>query len=106
EESVAGMLAEYVRRREAMVEGLSAVAGVRAPWPEGAFYVFADVSALYPKKKLSGSAAFCERLLTEAHVAALPGEAFGEDRCVRFSFATPIEKIQEGVRRFADWAGR
>jgi aspartate aminotransferase len=106
EESVAGMLAEYIRRREAMVKGLSAVAGVRAPLPEGAFYVFADVSGLYPKMKLAGSAAFCERLLSEAHVAAVPGEAFGEDRCVRFSFATPIEKIQEGMRRFAEWAGR
>jgi aspartate aminotransferase len=106
EESVAGMLAEYVRRREAMVKGLTAVSGVRAPWPEGAFYSFADVSALYGKKKLHGSAAFCERLLSEAHVAAVPGEAFGDDRCVRFSFATSIERIQEGMRRFAEWAGR
>jgi aspartate aminotransferase len=104
EESVAEMLAQYVRRREAMVKGLEAVAGVRAPWPEGAFYAFADVSALYGRKKVAGSTAFCERLLSEAHVAAVPGEAFGDDRCVRFSFATPIERVQEGIRRIAEWA--
>jgi aspartate aminotransferase len=106
EESVTGMLAEYVRRREVMVKGLVAVSGVRAPWPEGAFYAFADVSALYGRKDVSGSVVFCERLLSEAHVAAVPGDAFGDDRCVRFSFATAIERIQEGMRRFADWASR
>ena len=106
EESVAEMLAQYVRRREAMVKGLESIAGVRVAWPEGAFYAFADVSALYPRKKVSGSAAFCEKLLSQAHVAAVPGEAFGDDSCVRFSFATPIERVEEGVRRIADWASR
>jgi aspartate aminotransferase len=104
EESVAAMLAHYVRRRETMVKGLESVAGVRLNWPEGAFYAFADVSALYARKDAAGSAAFCERLLSEAHVATVPGEAFGEDSCVRFSFATPIERVEEGLRRFADWA--
>ena len=75
------------------------------PNPEGAFYAFADVSALYPRKGVSGSAAFCDRLLAEAHVAAVPGDAFGDDACVRFSFATDEERVNEGVRRFAAWAG-
>ncbi|HEX7251275.1 MAG TPA: pyridoxal phosphate-dependent aminotransferase [Thermoanaerobaculia bacterium] len=104
EQSVAEMLSQYVRRREAMVKGLESVPGVRVPWPEGAFYAFADVSKLYPSKKLPGSAAFCERLLAEAYVAAVPGEAFGDDHCIRFSFATPIERVQEGMRRLAEWA--
>lgn len=101
--SVGGMLAEYGRRREVMVAGLAAVDGVRCGSPEGAFYAFADVSALYGPKKVSGSAAFCERLLAEAHVAAVPGDAFGDDACVRFSFATGLDRIEEGLRRFARW---
>jgi aspartate aminotransferase len=104
EASVAGMLAEYERRREAMLAGLLAVAGVRCDAPEGAFYAFADVSKLFGRKGVSGSAAFCERLLAEAHVAAVSGDAFGNDACVRFSFATRLERIAEGMRRLGRWA--
>jgi aspartate aminotransferase len=103
DESVAGMLAEYSRRREVMVAGIAAIPGVRCGVPEGAFYAFADVSALYRSKRVSGSAAFCERLLAEARVAAVPGDAFGDDACVRFSFATGLDRIEEGLRRFAGW---
>jgi aspartate aminotransferase len=103
EESVAGMLAEYARRREAMVRGLAALGGVRCGSPEGAFYAFADVSALYRARNVPGSQAFCERLLAEAHVAAVPGDAFGDDTCVRFSFATALDRIAEGLRRLALW---
>jgi aspartate aminotransferase len=104
--SVAGMLAHYESRRKTMVDGLAAIPGVRCPMPEGAFYAFADVSALYGRKGVAGSAGFCDRLLAEAHVAAVPGDAFGEDRCVRFSFATKTDRIREGVRRIAEWAVR
>ncbi|HVQ53549.1 MAG TPA: pyridoxal phosphate-dependent aminotransferase, partial [Thermoanaerobaculia bacterium] len=62
------MLGRYAARRRLMVEGLSAIPGVVCPSPEGAFYAFADVSALYGRKGVKGSAAFCDRLLTEAHV--------------------------------------
>ena len=104
--AVAGMLARYTERRRLMVEGLSAIEGIRCSSPEGAFYAFADVSALYPRKGVAGSAAFCDRLLAEAHVAAVPGDAFGDDACVRFSFATDEARIREGVRRIAAWAPR
>lgn len=89
-----------------MVEGLAAIPNVHCPMPEGAFYAFADVSRLYARKAVEGSADFCDRLLQEAHVAAVPGDAFGDDRCVRLSFATKTERIREGVRRIAEWAGR
>ena len=102
--SVAEMLTHYEARRKAMVEGLAAIPGVRCPMPEGAFYAFADVSALYARKGVSGSAGFCDRLLAEAHVASVPGDAFGADRCVRFSFATRTDRIREGVKRIAAWA--
>ncbi len=104
--SVADMLAHYEARRRTMVEGLAAVPGIRCPMPEGAFYAFADVSDLYARKGVSGSAGLCDRLLNEAHVAAVPGDAFGDDRCVRFSFATKTDRLREGVRRIAEWVGR
>ena len=104
DEAVAEMLAEYARRRDTMVTGLAAVSGIRCLPPEGAFYAFADVSALYGAKEAAGSAEFCERLLAETGVAAVPGDAFGEDDCVRFSFATSLPAIEEGLRRIAAWA--
>ena len=102
--AVAGMLARYEARRKIMVEGLSGIAGIRCPNPEGAFYAFADVSGLYGRKGVTGSVGFCDRLLAEAHVAAVPGDAFGDDACVRFSFATDEARIAEAVRRIAAWA--
>jgi aspartate aminotransferase len=104
EESVAQMLAQYARRRDAMVRGLSGIPGVEFVAPEGAFYLFPRVSALYEPKGVRGSVEFCRRLLDEARVAAVPGDAFGEDACVRFSFATPVERVEEGMRRLAVWA--
>jgi aspartate/methionine/tyrosine aminotransferase len=102
--AVEKMLREYDRRRRAMRDALQAIDGVRLCDPEGAFYVFPDVSQLYGPLSVAGSVDFCERLLTEAHVAAVPGEAFGVDGCVRFSFATPIDRVEEGMRRLAAWA--
>ncbi|MEP6769244.1 MAG: pyridoxal phosphate-dependent aminotransferase [Acidobacteriota bacterium] len=104
--SVAGMLAHYAARREAMLEGIGAIYGIEAAHPEGAFYVFPRVSSLYGRMGVSGSEELCRRLLAEAHVAAVPGEAFGEDSCIRLSFATPIERVREGMRRIAEWAGK
>jgi aspartate aminotransferase len=106
EATVRDMLSHYASRRGVMFEGLSAVPGVRCALPEGAFYVFADVSALYGSLGVSGSAAFCDRLLAEAHVATVPGDAFGADDCVRFSFASRTERIREGVRRIQEWASK
>ena len=104
--SVAEMLAHYESRRRVMVEGLQALEGVRCGLPEGAFYAFADVSALYPQLSVKGSVAFCERLLAEAHVAAVPGDSFGDDACVRFSYASKTERIREGVRRITEWVAK
>jgi aspartate aminotransferase len=102
--AVAAMLARYEARRRIMVDGLSAVRGVKCPDPEGAFYAFADFSGLSRRLGVAGSAALCDRLLAEAHVAAVPGDAFGDDACVRFSFAADEARVAEGVRRIADWA--
>jgi aspartate aminotransferase len=104
EEAVGAMLAEYERRRDRIVSGLAAIPGVRVLPPEGAFYAFADVSELFVRMNVAGSGEFCERLLAETGVAAVAGEAFGEDDCVRFSFATSLPAIDEGMRRITAWA--
>ena len=103
EASVADMLAHYARRRELMLRRLAGIPGIECVPPEGAFYVFPRVEAFYARKKIGGSVEFCRRLLEEAHVAAVAGEAFGVDACVRFSFATPSARIEEGLRRFDAW---
>ncbi len=103
ESVVREMLGQYAQRRTKMIAGLTGVPGIRCLSPEGAFYAFADVSALYSAREVGGSADFCERLLVETGVAAVPGDAFGADDCVRFSFATSLETIEEGVRRIAAW---
>lgn len=103
--SIAEMLAHYERRREAILQALAAIPGVECARPEGAFYVFPRVAQIYGKKKVTGSVEFCQRLLEEAHVASVPGDAFGVDSCVRFSFATSLARIEEGMRRLAAWAG-
>jgi len=101
--SVTDMLGHYSRRREVITRLLSAIPEVECVAPEGAFYVFPRVEALYPRKNVGGSVEFCRRLLDEARVAAVPGEAFGMDSCVRFSFATSLDRIEEGLRRFTSW---
>jgi aspartate aminotransferase len=101
--AVASMLSEYARRRDAIAGGLNAVDGVECPLPDGAFYAFADVSALYPRAGVTGSSDLAEMLLQSAGVAAVPGAAFGEDSCLRFSFAAPLPTIQEGLRRFQEF---
>jgi aspartate aminotransferase len=103
ESSVAEMLAEYARRRESIVSALNAIEGVRCPAPDGAFYAFADVSALYARAGVSGSADFSRLLLERAGVATIPGAAFGEDRYIRFSFAASGEEIRKGMRLFTEF---
>ena len=82
---------------------LNAISGIVCPEPAGAFYVFPDVSECYGKLGVSGSIEFSSRLLEEAHVAVVPGEASGMDDCVRLSFATSMENIDRGVDRIADF---
>ena len=78
---------------------------MRCNIPEGAFYIFPDVSYYYGKSsgdlKITNSADFCMYLLNTAHVSSVMGEAFGEPDCVRFSFANSMDKIEEGWSRIA-----
>lgn len=99
QEEVERMRSEFERRRELICGKLDEIEGVRYFKPRGAFYVFVDVSAFYGKLGVGGSVEFADLLLEKARVALVPGVAFGDDRCVRLSFATSDEEIVEGLER-------
>lgn len=92
---VATMVKAFAERRERIYALMSAIPGVKCPKPEGAFYVFPDISSFGMT-----SLEFAQRLLEEHHVAVVPGIAFGDDTCVRLSYACSMDNIEEGMRRF------
>jgi len=98
EDHMAKMVYEYKKRRDFMMERLNRIDGMIASRPDGAFYVFANVSQFY-SDQVKGSMVFCQRLLEDAYVAAIPGVAFGDDRFIRLSFATGMEHIKRGFDR-------
>jgi aspartate aminotransferase len=81
-------------RRNLMVEGIRAIPGLSCPMPQGAFYVFPNISATG-----LDSMAFCQQLLEQEHVAIVPGIAFGADGNVRLSYATDQATIEKGIER-------
>jgi aspartate aminotransferase len=92
----------FEKRRDMMVAGLAAIDGIKTFKPAGAFYLFVDVSALYEKLDgVTNSVEFCDYLLEKWRIAAIPGQAFGEDRCIRFSFVADEATIGEGLARLA-----
>lgn len=97
------MVKEFKKRRDFIVKTLNAMEGVSCLNPEGAFYVFPNVSGLYGKsyqgKEITDSTSLTTLLLDEANIAVVPGIAFGADECVRFSYATSMENIAEGLKR-------
>lgn len=100
--AVEKMRQEFEKRCRHMHRRLIAIEGISCTEPTGAFYCFPDVSANYGKMKVSGSMDFAGLCLEQARVALVPGIAFGEDRCVRLSFATSLEQIDKGIDRLAE----
>jgi aspartate aminotransferase len=100
---IESMRKEFEKRKEVIVKGLNQIQGIRCPEPDGAFYVFPDVSALFGKtlggKVMKGSMDVSEVLLEVSHVATVPGIAFGMDQNIRLSFATSLSDIEEGLKR-------
>ena len=105
------MLAEYARRRKHIVEGLRAIPGVTCEMPGGAFYAFPNVAA-HLANGASGHALakhtteLAKLLLDQARVALVPGDAFGAPGYLRLSYATSIERIEEGLRRMERFFAR
>jgi aspartate aminotransferase len=106
-DSVAAMLAEYARRRARILEGLRVIPGVTCNAPEGAFYVFPNVAACagngspraVPASAPPDTTALARQLLEREHLVVVPGEAFGAPGFLRISYATSLERIEEGLRR-------
>lgn len=100
------IMRQAFERRRNLIMGLAAeLPDVTCTNPDGAFYLFPDVSAYFPRlaKHLgldhAGSAEMTDYLLNEAHLACVAGADFGEDRCIRLSYATDEETIREAMRR-------
>ncbi|GFK92983.1 Aspartate aminotransferase [Fundidesulfovibrio magnetotacticus] len=86
----------FERRRNLAMEIVSSWEGVKCPNPGGAFYLFPDVSARF-NAQTPDSASLCKRILEEALVALVPGSAFGDDRCLRFSYAVSDETLLKAL---------
>jgi len=99
QDTVRAMLAEYRRRRDRVVAGLRSIPRVTCTMPQGAFYAYPNISAYLTRDGLADTTVLAERLLDEAHVAVVPGPAFGTQQHVRLSYAASIEQIDEGIRR-------
>ncbi|MFI5331878.1 MAG: pyridoxal phosphate-dependent aminotransferase [Desulfobaccales bacterium] len=106
QDTVAAMVAEFAWRRDDILRRTLDIPGVTCTKPGGAFYLFPNFSAYYgqlkPAPGQSHSQALADYLLTEARLAAVPGNEFGEDNCLRFSYATSRERIATGLSRIKE----
>lgn len=92
----------FEKRRNLMINGLANIERIKTFKPIGAFYLFSDVCQLYDKLEgVSDSVSFCDYLLEKLRIACIPGKAFGDDRCVRFSFVANETTIHEGLSRLS-----
>jgi aspartate aminotransferase len=110
QDAVQAMIEAFDHRRRHLIERLDAITGVRCNAPAGAFYAFPNFSHYFHSerdgKTIKDSTDLCEYLLNEARVALVPGIAFGDDDFIRFSYATDIDRINEGLNRIEDALGR
>jgi aspartate aminotransferase len=102
QDEVAVMRDAFDRRRRAIVEGLNAIDGIVCPLPEGAFYVYPDVTGLLSRLGIATSLELAEYILERAEVAVVPGEAFGPSGYLRLSYALGDEALAEGVARLQE----
>ena len=100
------MVEEYRKRRDVVYELLKDIPGVKANYPEGAFYFFPDVSSYYGKsdgqKTIKNGDDLCLYLLEVAHVSLVTGDAFGDGNCVRLSYAASEQELKEAMKRIKE----
>ena len=100
------MSAEFTRRKKRVLELVGEIPGIKCSDPEGAFYIFPDMSSYFGKSDgqhtINNSADLCMYILNNAHVSSVMGAAFGEPNCVRFSFANSLPNIERGWARIKD----
>lgn len=104
------MRISFRQRRDLILELMQDIPGLKMNKPQGAFYVFPDVSSYFGKKSgdtvIKSATDLCMFLLNEGKVALVTGEAFGDDRCIRISYATGEDKIREAVKRIRETLAR
>jgi aspartate aminotransferase len=103
QDSVLEMRADYLKLRDQVLAGLKTIPGLTCTVPEGAFYVYPNVSAYLGKPGSQTALELAGRLLHEAHVVTVPGEAFGTQQHIRLSYAVTHEDVDEGVARVKDF---
>ncbi len=101
QECVQEMLTAFAKRRSYMYQAINDIPQLSCPKPDGAFYLFVDISQT-GKKSLD----FCKELLETKQVAAIPGVAFGTDNCIRLSYATDMDTIKKGIKRLAEFVNQ
>ena len=99
------MVDEFAKRREIIIQLLSEIPGIKINQPEGAFYVFPDISFYFGKtlkgKKIENASDFALYLLEHAHVATVTGDAFGNSNCIRISYAASEKNIRTAIARIS-----
>ena len=105
QECVKEMRADYIRLRDRVLEGFKSIPGLTCTKPEGAFYVYPNVRAFLGKGGVKTASELASRLLTEAHVVTVPGEAFGTEEHIRLSYAVSADVIDKGVERIRKFLG-
>lgn len=103
-ESVSTMVKAFRERRDYLVKSFKELEGIKISDPQGAFYLFLDFSAYYGSEAegfgtIDGSESLCRYLLDKAEVALVPGDAFGDDKCIRISYAESLSTLKEAMER-------
>jgi len=98
------MITEFKKRHDYLVDALNAIDGIECVAGDGTFYAFAHIDVLMQKAGVSTDVELCEKLLTEAKVALVPGSAFGADGYCRLSFATSMDVLQQAIKRISEFA--
>ena len=103
QECVQQFCTEYIHLRDRVLKGLETISGIRCAYPEGAFYVYPNVSSFFGRSGIRSAADVAGRLLREAHVVTVPGEGFGTKEHIRLSYATSAREIDRAVERMRDF---
>jgi aspartate aminotransferase len=103
QQCVAEMRADYLKLRDRVLEGFKTIPGLTCTVPQGAFYVYPNVSAFIGKGGVKSASDLASKLLSEAHVVVVPGEAFGTNEHIRLSYAVSADVVDEGVKRMREY---
>jgi aspartate aminotransferase len=95
--------ADYIKLRDQVLAGFKTIPGLTCTVPQGAFYVYPNVSQFIGKGGIKSASDLAAKLLSEAHVVVVPGEAFGTDEHIRLSYAVSHDVVDEGVKRMREY---